>query len=316
MAKTGSKLITIQPDLNPFSLVSDFICLRKSQGLTLYTIASFKSSLSNFFMEYRGSIKDGKKLKQYVAIFLADKKAGYHNKLLQALRQFFDFCIGEGILKENPCHGIRFKRYSVRIVDHDEKTIRALLAIPDKKTFAGLRDYTIILTILDTGIRPNELLQIGIKDIDFINSQITVREEYSKTRQIRILPLSERVVQAIKKVIAARHEDWDSDIPIFCSFSGHRMTTHNLQEKFRQYSGKLGTGITPYHLRHVFALWFIRNGGNPFALQKIMGHTKLEMTKTYVELAQADIKNNHDTASPINNLFNQSKRVRRAGVCP
>ena len=284
MAKPGAKLITIQKDINPFSLVADFLLFKKAQGITNFTIRSYRSALRTFFAEYKGNITNSKKLKQAVYIFLSDKTNEYYNKLLQALRQFFDYCIGEGVLKLNPCYGLKYKQHSVRIVEHSESVIKALLDLPDKGTFAGLRDYTFMLTILDTGIRPNELLQIKIKDMDFLNQQLIVREEYSKTRQMRILPLSAPVVNAIKKLLYVRHEAWDNDIPIFCTFSGHRMTSSNMQEKFRNYSDKLGVSVTPYHLRHTFALWFIRNGGNVFALQKIMGHAKLDMTRNYVNL--------------------------------
>lgn len=311
LAKKGSKLISIEQDLNPFSLVADFLNLKKAQGVTSFTHSSFKSNLNSFFTEYKGNIRDTKQLRLGIGIFLKDKKAGYYNKQLQSLRQFFDFCITERIIKENPCEGYKFKRESTRVIEHDETVIKALLLLPDVTTFAGLRDYTFMLTMLDTGIRPNELLQIKIEDVDFNSSQITVREEYSKTRQPRILPLSLKVVQQIRKLVFSRHEDWDNNVPIFCSFSGYRLTSHNFQERFRTYAEQLGVKITPYHLRHTFALWFVRNGGNIFALQKIMGHTKLDMTRHYVELVQADIKNSHDAASPINNLFSTKNVIRK-----
>ncbi|KYZ75788.1 hypothetical protein AXX12_11345 [Anaerosporomusa subterranea] len=311
MAKKGSKLIGIEQDLNPFSLIIDFLNARKAQGITSFTLSSLRSALTQFFTAYKGNIRNDQKLNQAVTIFLSDKKAGYYNKLLQALRQFFDYCICEQILKRNPCEGIRFKRETARIVQHDQSVIRALLTLPDQSTFAGLRDYAFILTMLDTGIRPNELLQICIRDVDLINVQLIVREEYSKTRQMRTLPISIQTVQVIKRLIYARHEDWSMDTPVFSSFSGNRLTSHNFQERFRQYSKQLGVNITPYHLRHVFALWFIRNGGNLFALQKIMGHTKLDMTRNYVELVQADIKASHEKASPLSNIFIRKDVVRK-----
>jgi|GEM_PF-3355523 len=56
---------------------------------------------------------------------------------------------------------------------------------------------------------------------------------------------------------------------------------------------------------------FIRNGGNVFALQKIMAHTKLDMTQTYISLVQADIKNTHEKATPMNSLFAKSHTVTK-----
>ena len=50
-----------------------------------------------------------------------------------------------------------------------------------------------------------------------------------------------------------------------------------------------GVSLRPYDLLHAFALNFLRNGGNVFALQRIMGHSNLNMTKRYSALTQNDI---------------------------
>lgn len=309
MAKTGPKLIGIQQDINPFSLMEDYLIKKRGQGVTQFTVTSHRSALRNFFAEYKGNIKDVRKLKQASYLFLSDMKAGYYNKVLQALRQFFEFLIAEGIIKENPCSDMRYKRSNVRIVHHEEAVLKAFLELPDRTSFAGQRDYAIALTILDNGIRPNELLQVTVKDIDFLNGYILIREEVSKTRQPRTVPISPRTVSVIKKVINSRHPDWDNDVPVFCSFSGHRLTSHNLQERFRAYGEKLGVNVSPYSLRHSFALMFVRNSGNIFALQRIMGHSKLDMTRTYVDLVAADVKNSHAHASPLKILFDSEARV-------
>lgn len=124
--------------------------------------------MRNFLAEYKGNINNIHKLKQAVYVFLSDKKSGHFNKLLQALRQFFDYIIGEGLLKDNPCLGLKYKRCNARIVHHDEKSNKAFINLPDKEKLRRSWDYMIIISILDaTGIRPNELLQIRIKDIDF-----------------------------------------------------------------------------------------------------------------------------------------------------
>lgn len=309
MAKKGAKLISIEKSIDPLRLMEEFLLYKKLKGISKYTMSSYKSAITNFLNGYKGNIQDEKKVKHSVEMFLLGRNNGYYNKLLQALRQYFDYCIGEGVIKSNPCESLRHKRESTRIVQHDIETIKRLLLLPDKTTFAGLRDYTLMLLMLDTGIRPSEALRLTLNDMDFINRQVYVRAQYSKTKQPRDLPISIQTLIFIKKVIESRHEDWAKNTPVFCSFSGNELSTHNLQEKFKGYSKKLGVSITPYHLRHTFALWFLRNGGNVFALQKMMGHSKLDMTQTYVSLVQADITNNHAKASPINSLLAVQKRL-------
>ena len=310
LAKNGSKLINISQEVNPFIIAENFVRYKQAEGVSNYTQSSFRSACRQFLTDYKGTLRESVKLNRAIAMFLADKKASYHNKLLQALRQFFDYCIVEGVSKQNPTDGIKFKRENSRIVNHSERAIKTLLSLPDQSTFAGLRDYCIMLVMLDCGIRPSELLQLKITDINLQDCMITVREEYSKTRQVRVLPFSPMTAQIIRKVIQARHEDWGNDIPILCSFSGNPLTTHNFQERFKQYAEQLGEPITPYHLRHMFALLFIRNGGSPFALQRIMGHTKMQTTLNYVNLAEMDIKENHCRATPLNSLFDRQHRKR------
>ncbi|SDF06501.1 Tyrosine recombinase XerC [Sporomusa acidovorans DSM 3132] len=192
--KKGTVVKNIQSDINPFSLALEFTYYKEAQQVTSMTITSFKHTLNHFFAEYKGNIQDAKKLQRAVLMFLGGKSNEYYNKQLQALRQFFEYCIGEGVIQENPCNGLKYKRHSVRMVEHSQETIEDLLSIPDKSLFVGLRDYTAMLVMLDNGIRPNELLQITIDDIDFSNSQIIVREAVSKTNTLRILPLSPNVI--------------------------------------------------------------------------------------------------------------------------
>lgn len=64
---------------------------------------------------------------------------------------------------------------------------------------------------------------------------------------------------------------------------------------------RLGRRVRGYDLRHVFALAFLRRGGNASALQRIMGHRTMDMTRRYVNLVQGDIREMHDKASPLAN---------------
>lgn len=303
------KITHVDFDIN--SLIADFLILRQTKGLSKHALSKDAFALKLFVKDYLGTITDTTSVTIAIGKILCGKSNAYHNKLLQTYRQFFQYCIDEGLIELNPSRIFKFKKETPRIVQHSEETIKAVLDLPDKTTFSGFRDYTFMLVMLDSGIRPNELLQLKPADIDFNNSQIVIREDYSKTKQLRLLPISPQVLSCLRKLISVRHPEWGLEIPVFCTYTGKPYSSHNFQERFRQYSQQLGTSITAYHLRHIFALWFIRNGGNPFALKTMLGHTTMEMTLTYVALEQMDIKNAHKLASPINTIFSTNTFVKK-----
>ena len=63
--------------------------------------------------------------------------------------------------------------------------------------------------------------------------------------------------------------------------------------------------VSPHTLRHTFAVLYIRNGGDSFSLQEILGHSTLEMTRRYVHLARRDVSEQHKKFSPMESLLKQ-----------
>jgi len=57
--------------------------------------------------------------------------------------------------------------------------------------------------------------------------------------------------------------------------------------------------VHPHKFRHTFAIEFLRNGGNVFELQQLLGHSDLETAKKYIYLAQTDLETSIRKASPV-----------------
>jgi site-specific recombinase XerD len=75
-------------------------------------------------------------------------------------------------------------------------------------------------------------------------------------------------------------------------FEGERgpLTRSGLQQVMTKLGLAAGVrDVHPHRLRHSFAIEFLRQGGNVFTLQAILGHTHLQMTQRYVAIAQADV---------------------------
>jgi len=71
---------------------------------------------------------------------------------------------------------------------------------------------------------------------------------------------------------------------------------------------------TGVHLfRHTFAKKWIQNGGNIFSLQKILGHSSLDMVKEYVSLFSEDIRHDYDKYNPLSEFTNTNYISMKGG---
>ena len=112
-------------------------------------------------------------------------------------------------------------------VQADIYSARDLLDLPDKNSIVGYRDYTFMLFMLDTGIRPHEALQIKTTDME--PKGVWVREEVSKTRQPRFLPVSNMVLTAMRRLVKARLELSRKNNFVFGANAGKPLSVRELR---------------------------------------------------------------------------------------
>jgi integrase/recombinase XerD len=123
---------------------------------------------------------------------------------------------------------------------------------------------------------------------------LTVRGKGDKHR---VVPMSFELRRML-----FRHLDKHNFISVFCSSKGSPLSQRNALRDMKIVTGHLGiTGVRcSFHtLRHTFALNYIRNGGDVFRLQRILGHTTLEMTRRYVNLQTEDLQAVHNKLSML-----------------
>ena len=87
---------------------------------------------------------------------------------------------------------------------------------------------------------------------------------------------------------------------LFLTQRGTTRSARGVQIVFRSLKKKdlVGVRLSPHLLRHSFALAYIENGGDPFSLQRILGHTDQTTTSKYVNMARSNVKAQHSKYSP------------------
>jgi site-specific recombinase XerD len=299
-------------------VLKEFILVKKAEGRAWRTLDDYESRVTRFFSKYPEAWTDETKHRDCLLEHLTRKYHGCdigataYNLDINSIKIFLGFCVEQGIFNDNAAAKFKKRRTTSRIVNIPTDILKRLIDLPDQKSYAGYRDHCLILLTLDCGIRPNEALTLLPKDINIKGREIHIRAENAKTRVARTLPISEHTSKALYKLIESRPDNWDDMIsPVFCSWSGKMMFTSSWRWKLVQYGRRLDHKISPYDLRHSFALNFLRNGGNIFALQRIMGHNDLSMTRRYIALTEGDIQGQHDIASPVNSFMKKDKRVTK-----
>ncbi|MDR3577239.1 MAG: site-specific integrase [Anaerolineaceae bacterium] len=232
-----------------------------------------------------------------------------HRNAYVSLSSLWSYCQAEGFTKIHVVHHVDKPRFTKRIIPRFtlEECQRLLHACEwsneshcaNRKAFTqkrieNKRSLAIILTLLDTGIRASELC--GLKNGDIGSEYIKVLGKGDKEREI---PLSERTREVIKQYVASRK--FTSNM-VFTSEDGNPMDRFCLSNMIDRIGITAQVPDTHAHrFRHTFAINFLRNGGDPYALKAILGHTTLEMVERYLDMTREDLLLQHQKASPVIN---------------
>jgi len=204
-------------------------------------------------------------------------------------------------IPDNPARKLKALKVRHAIINsYTGEQVQAILSVISQETFAGQRNSMLIQLLIDTGLRISESLSICIKDIDFNKSLIKVVGKGNKERQV---PFGKNTKKLFKQwIIAQTLTDTNK---IFFAKGAESISTASIRTSFRKY-GKLAglqVSVRPHIFRHSFALMFLRNSGQVFALQKILGHSTLDMTRRYVNMLTEDIQEEHRRCGPGDKLF-------------
>ncbi len=289
--------------------LDDYIAYKQAQGLREITLNGHRNVIGLFYRRHPEAWEGDTRKSLYEFMGESIKPATY-NIRRNYLKQYFDWCVTEGVLASSPMTGLKKRRDDGRMTVLDEDTLRQLLTLPDKRTFAGLRDYALICFFLDTGARPKEAFSLVPADINLRAMEARILAGVSKTGVSRTLPIFDTTATAIRRLLEVRHPAWGDNVPAFCSTEGTPMRNDTWGDRLEVYSKLLAVKFHPCALRHTFATQFLRNGGNALALQRLMGHSTLDMTKRYVHLTQVDVATEHAMASPLKALTAKNHRLR------
>lgn len=296
----------------------EFVQEKEAKNLSYDTLRNYRQSFKMFaeFHEFTDQtvveeVFIGHFYKWINTMKLEGVKPSSINHYLRDCRTFFYWCM-------DPARGYINPPYKIVMVEGQEEPLKmfsddeiALLLEKPKRnaSFVEWRTWAIVNWILGTGNRSATLVEVRMNDINYNRKEITL--QHTKNKKAQVIPLSSSLEVVLKEYCRMWRKDADVNAYLFCNVGEWQLTTNSLRHSFARYCEDRGVSKTNIHgLRHNFAKGWVQNNGNMFALQKILGHSSLEMTRKYVKLFSEDIKEDFDRFSPLDSIKRKSKRTQ------
>jgi len=266
--------------------IEGFLITCQGRPLSPHTIDDYSRTLK-MFIAHVGDIAINEIQIVQVSAFLASKSNLVSNKTLLnyhiGLSALWTWALKAGFVDKHIIRDVsKPKPRKVVIQPFNDVEVRALL---NAIMYDPDRNRALILLLLDTGARASEICNLEKKDIDLAAKRIKVLGKGDKERT---LPFSARTGSAIFQHLAMNEG------------KPFKMSRTGLAQYLRRLGNRAGVkDAHPHRFRHTFAITYLRNGGDPYTLQEILGHSTMEMVRKYLEIAQIDLDTAHKKASPV-----------------
>ena len=169
-----------------------------------------------------------------------------------------------------------------------------------RRSFNGDRDRALLMFLLDTGIRHQELTDLALGDVDPNTGQVIVRS--GKGRKGRAVFVGAKTRRALLAYYRHR-ESLDNDKPLWVKSSGAKLSKSGIRQVVRRAAQRAGVDEPGMHeFRRAFAINSLRNGMDVATLQRLLGHSSLEVVNRYLALVEDDLRAASSKYGVVDNL--------------
>ena len=285
----------------------DYLALER--GLRPRSCDAYRSDVRRFlgYLDERGDVDtpgeiDHLVLRDYVVHLRNQGKAPVSIRRAQsALRAFFEFLAGEGIVAEDPAD--RMDRPAVtrklpEFLSRDEAA-RVVEAV-DPGSGAYWRDRAILELLYATGMRVSELTALSVGDLDPEHACCIV---FGKGGKERIVPVGDTALKVVARYLAGVRPELDrgrSGGALFLNRRGTRLGRMSVWTIVARAAERAGIErrISPHTLRHSCATHMLEGGADLVAVQEMLGHADITTTQIYTHLDRKYLRETHRRFHP------------------
>ena len=272
------------PGGTPRYYIDDFTALDRKfrlsewlQTLSPHTVRAYTVDVSRFL---RFTKKPVQAIKPYdIEHFLGTHEGSSPAtkvRCLTSLRSFFRYLHTNQCVSSNPAAEVKLPS-SGKTQHLAPPSRQAINRMIEKEPV--IRNKALLIVLVNSGIRPGELLALTWKDIDDKNGVISVMQTKAQLRRYRRLRLPSFIFKALRELRA----DAPLETPVFRSQKGGHLTLPQLHRIVSTAGKRIGLlHISPLTLRHVFATGAVTDRVDLSWLQSCLGYASLKSLDRYV----------------------------------
>lgn len=220
------------------------------------------------------------------------------NRKVSSLKSFYKFLQKTKQIELNPL----VKHQALKVlkqvqVPFSEKEIFSVLDSMDEDDFESVRNKLMVELFYSTGMRRNELINIKITDIDYVNETVKVLGKRNKERYI---PLLKTVKESLLNYSAIRENLEIKEPYLFLTKNGKKIYDTLVYRIINNYFSAVSSKVkkSPHVIRHSFATHLLNEGADLNAVKELLGHSSLASTQIYTHSSLGKLKEVYNQAHP------------------
>lgn len=227
----------------------------------------------------------------------------YVQQYARNLKSWASFLEAEGFTASNLFARLGRPRVPVRepeVLSQEE--IARVVGIYNPKCGTGLRNMVLVLTLVDTGLRLSELCNAKVDDVDLERGTLKVMGKGQRERTVHIGATVQKLLSRYLRYL--RPEPASANVRTILLTQDGGPFTRSAGKSVLQRAAVI-SGVKRLHahlLRHTFATHYLLNGGDLLTLQRLLGHSTLEMVRRYSHVAAGYVAVQHRQYSPVDRI--------------
>lgn len=258
--------------------IGEFLVARRVDGLAAKTISTYRDILKQFdalFGHQHTTDITTKMIRDYITNLMdSDRSEETVKSMTRTLHVFWRWAATEYTIPD-PMKNIKYPRKpKQRDVPHLTCFQLERLFQAARQTSNPERDSLMLWLLLDTGIRREGCAALKWKNINLDERTLYVVEKGRKGRTVAFSVGTRYLLRKWQYYHGRRDH-------VFCGIGDNPLTGNGVYQVIKRVGEAAGIPAFPHMLRHNFAMNWMANGGEITALQKQMGHSRIDTTIQY-----------------------------------